>query len=242
MNCKMNHKWIFRIFLILESIIYIRFLYLDISRNENYDLIAYIKYSGIVLCVIFQFLYYWKQKNDTIILRFAILGTAFADYFLVIAEDNTPGVLMFMIVQLLYMVRITNIDRTKENKIRVLSFRYIMILLNTSVISMILLYFKVYVDFLFMITCIYFQSLVVNVVCAVKITVKNKKVTSNRIFAIGMVLFLLCDINVGLFNLSQYMTLQDGIYLAIYNISSIAMWLFYLPSQVMISISESRDR
>jgi len=57
-----------------------------------------------------------------------------------------------------------------------------------------------------------------------------------RLFAWGMVLFLLCDINVGIFNLSGFINVGP-VYEVLYGISSISMWLFYAPSQVLIVLS-----
>jgi hypothetical protein len=52
-----------------------------------------------------------------------------------------------------------------------------------------------------------------------------------------MVLFLLCDINVGIFNLSGFIALPERIYQMMYSVSSILMWTFYAPSQVLIALS-----
>jgi hypothetical protein len=56
-----------------------------------------------------------------------------------------------------------------------------------------------------------------------------------------MVLFLLCDINVGLFNLSDFITPSPA-YNIIYSISSILMWTFYAPSQVLIALSVENEK
>ena len=56
----------------------------------------------------------------------------------------------------------------------------------------------------------------------------------NILFFIGLILFLCCDLCVGLFNFSEV-----GITLpaALEKVIAPAMWLFYLPSQVLITIS-----
>jgi len=74
-------------------------------------------------------------------------------------------------------------------------------------------------------------------ICLLNSVIKAAKAYRDRLFPkpnghmilIGMVLFLLCDINVALYNI-----LNEGLF---YNISSISMWLFYLPSQVLLSLS-----
>ena len=51
------------------------------------------------------------------------------------------------------------------------------------------------------------------------------------LFALGLTLFVGCDVCVGIFNLPGL--LPD----ALYQFSRIGMWLFYLPSQVLIALS-----
>ena len=52
----------------------------------------------------------------------------------------------------------------------------------------------------------------------------------------GLILFLLCDINVGLFNLGYYFNLSYEITSILESISTNLMWFFYLPSQVEITL------
>ncbi len=56
---------------------------------------------------------------------------------------------------------------------------------------------------------------------------------NRQMILIGMTLFLLCDINVGLYNILGYMGKVD----VFYNISFVSMWLFYLPSQILLALS-----
>jgi hypothetical protein len=65
---------------------------------------------------------------------------------------------------------------------------------------------------------------------------------SDSIFAAGLVLFLLCDINVGLFNLSGFVSVTGRVVEILYSLSSILMWTFYAPSQVLIAISSDNFR
>ena len=57
------------------------------------------------------------------------------------------------------------------------------------------------------------------------------------IYAAGMLLFLLCDINVGLFNMVGYVVVPENIYHILFSLSSILMWAFYTPAQVLIAVS-----
>ena len=57
------------------------------------------------------------------------------------------------------------------------------------------------------------------------------------VFLIGLILFLLCDINVLLFNLSSYINVSSQMYAVLQIASTVLMWAFYLPSQVLIVLS-----
>ena len=59
----------------------------------------------------------------------------------------------------------------------------------------------------------------------------NKKL---RIMSGGFLLFVCCDICVGLFNL-----LERG---PVYDAVSLLMWIFYLPSQVLLAIGQDTYR
>ena len=51
-----------------------------------------------------------------------------------------------------------------------------------------------------------------------------------RIFALGLTLFVGCDICVGLFNVLPTVS-------PLFSAVSVGMWFFYLPSQVLIALS-----
>lgn len=57
------------------------------------------------------------------------------------------------------------------------------------------------------------------------------------VFFVGLVLFVLCDINVAVFNLDSIADITSEIFISIRNISANLMWLFYLPAQVLIVCS-----
>ena len=51
-----------------------------------------------------------------------------------------------------------------------------------------------------------------------------------RLFALGLALFVGCDVCVGLFNALPAPS-------PLYSAASVGMWLFYLPSQALIALS-----
>ena len=77
-----------------------------------------------------------------------------------------------------------------------------------------------------LLVCLYFSRLLANACLAW--TVRGRRW---RAFALGLTLFVGCDVCVGIFNLPGL--LPD----ALYQFSRIGMWLFYLPSQALIALS-----
>ena len=115
-------------------------------------------------------------------------------------------------------------------------------LLITIAIVLLLMCFSVKPDPLLIASILYFISISTNVLTSFRLFAHNRYDRSVTLFTIGMGLFLLCDINVGLFNLSGFISLPGDIYHKIYSISSILMWTFYAPSQVLIALSITQKR
>ena len=80
------------------------------------------------------------------------------------------------------------------------------------------------------VTAFYFTTFLVNTVQS--LVLRGKK---QRLFALGLVLFLCCDLCVGAFN-------EPGLVPSgVYSFARVGMWLFYLPAQVLITLSGLPD-
>lgn len=252
-NVHKNTSIIIYIFLVIELVLYISFLYFDFSKN-NSEISSIIKYISIFICLLFV-LFPVKKLNlahttiydsrDIFILRFALIFTFASDYFLLFTNEIIAGLITFIIVQLLYLIRIFNwkldaglINRSKQ-PLYLYFFRNILIVIFVLIPIYILLS-KPSQDTMLIVGLVafYFISLLINLIDSIKIYSKTSSVRA-KIFAIGLLFFVLCDINVGLFNIAYFIPINTFTYIKIYNISSIAMWLFYLPSQVLISLSKN---
>ena len=118
--------------------------------------------------------------------------------------------------------------------------QFIKRILISSVIVGILLVIKFPVDMLFGITTFYFISFICNIILVFQVKAKSHYFHGDirlGLFLAGLVLFFCCDIMVGIFNAAGYVPLQEDIYRTLYQVSSIGMWVFYLPGQVMITLS-----
>ncbi|MCD8027679.1 MAG: hypothetical protein LUF02_03250 [Erysipelotrichaceae bacterium] len=191
-------------FLIIEFILYIIFLTLDFTKH--YSATTPFKYASLVLCFIFS-LYSSFYHGDKLIST-ALFFTMLADWFLLVMNEyEILGLICFIIVQLIYMIKLGN---------NLWIFRIILPLL--------IIFLTNITDIVNIFAIIYFIQLLINTIIVWK-DYKN----IGFIFALGLTLFICCDICVGLFNITDI-----GL---VHEFTRIGMWLFYLPSQVLIVIS-----
>lgn len=216
-----------KVFLSTELIIYMLFLAMDLT-NQSSGLSSIIKYSGIILCFFYACLYRGEghEKKESWSVRFALLFTMAADYCLLLNEKILTGVLFFIIVQMGYLYRMCEgIEYGKR-----IAYR----LVGSCLILGVLYVFKVPMDMVVPAVCFYFLSLVDNTILSF--------VQKRKVFSVGMALFVMCDINVGFFNLSSYVLVENTVFAKLIGLSSILMWVFYLPSQTLIAVSVEEKR
>ena len=188
-----------KIFIFVESILYLTFICFDIF---TYQKTIYIKYLGIVLCFAYCLI------NNKGILKLSSLFTLVADYFLLVIDDYYEiGVSVFIIVQIFFCIYLSKID--KVNFIKFLLFRFLILIVA------IILFINNVLHLLYALVLVYFSNLIISFI--------ESLFTTNKLLKIGLLLFICCDICVGLFNLR-----------IAYDFASMFMWIFYLPSQVLI--------
>lgn len=195
-------------FLSVEGALYACFLALDLTGQGNQT--VPVKYAGILLCLAFSLL-----GTDRLV-PLALALTAGADWFLLVRGDHyTLGVALFLGVQTVYYVRLRRAGADSAWPLR-------SILALGAGLGVYALHMASFVNLL---AALYFSQLVSNTLLAWRL-----KERLRRAFALGLTLFVGCDVCVGLFN-----ALPPGSspYFAV----SIGMWLFYLPSQVLIALS-----
>lgn len=200
---------IITVFLILEGLIYAVFLTLDFTGHGSQTI--WIKYSGILLCLLFALLCALRG-GDRLVFP-AMIFTAAADWFLLVRGDHLGiGVALFLVVQSIYLVRLRKMGAGTAIWLRVL----------LPLLFGITLVFLRAANPLFLLVALYFSQLVSNTVLAWR--------TKRWMYAVGMTLFIFCDICVGMFNIGLALSF-----------SSKAMWLFYLPSQVLIVLTARKS-
>lgn len=211
--------------LLVELFLYILFLYFDFN-DINIELSNWLKYVGIIICFLASLIPIFSKNSakTQYFIPFSLFFTLVSDYFLLINTDKNLyifGVVIFIIVQLSYFIYIETLKKNKTSFLISLIFRIILSSILIIVLSIIRF------DLLSIVSACYFVELLMNFITSLSLIKINKYFL---IFSIGLLLFIGCDISVGLTNLDLF----EG---HIKNLVSNLMWIFYLPSQVLISFS-----
>ena len=211
--------------LLVELFLYTLFLYFDFN-DINIEISNWLKYVGIIICFLASLIPIFSPNSARphYFIPFSLFFTLVSDYFLLINTDKNLyifGVVIFIIVQLSYFIYIETLKKNKTSFLISLIFR--IVLSSMLIIILSILQF----DLLSIVSACYFVELLMNFITSLSLIKINKFFL---IFSIGLLLFIGCDISVGLTNLDLF----EG---HIKNLASNLMWIFYLPSQVLISFS-----
>ena len=201
-------------------------------QKTAFTLNVVVSFAVVVLACLFAILLFTKTK-DYIFTQIALVCTVFADLFLVVITDQqyrALAMVFFSGTQICYALRIYFNQQNTKEKIIHLSAR-----LSLIVISMIatVVVLKDKTDFLSLISLFYYANLLTNIVFAF---VQAKK---SVLFAVGLLLFALCDLFIGFPILEQsYIELQEGTFLYwIAHPGFNLAWAFYVPSQALLPLS-----
>ncbi|MDR2750927.1 MAG: lysoplasmalogenase family protein [Clostridiales bacterium] len=165
----------------------------------------------------FTFKDYALGRSDALLSRAALLCTASADFFMLIFRSDTVGLLFFILVQLIYHIRY--LPR------RAIPFY---MLIELAVCSLAFLVLKALVPLDTALAAVYGICFLFSVSASIRFRTRWPMPNQLMIPA-GMVLFFLCDINVGLYNIFSYRPAFRVLF-----------WIFYLPSQALLSVSAKR--
>lgn len=160
-----------------------------------------VKYLTIVVCLLAAV---WSARHGgSRLMAWAMAFTLAADTFLLLLDRwYGMGIVLFCVVQGLYLARI-----------RRACGRTLWVLLNALGMG----------TALNLLAALYFVNFLVN-------ACQSLTLRSERLFAAGLWLFLLCDVCVGLRN-------QPSLLPGLAGAAQVGMWLFYLPGQVLLVLS-----
>ena len=199
-------------FFAMEGILYSVFLALDLTGRGGAS--VPIKYGGILLCVLFALA--CALRGGDRLVPLALIFTAGADWFLLVRNDHyAVGIALFLCVQTVYYLRLRRSGVPGAYPLRAgLALGLGLSLYALSLASP-----------LNLLAALYFSQLLSNTVLAW--TGRGRRW---RVFAAGLTMFVGCDLCVGLFNV---LPAASPLYPAV----DLGMWFFYLPSQVLITLS-----
>lgn len=218
----MNNK--IKGFIIAEIILYIVFLTLDCASVDLSSAAAYVKFASILFCAAMSILIF--IENKTIEGLFIMLGLSFtlaADYYLIFTDRYIYGIISFIIVQVIYLNKLL---WSKKLKYKIGFIVLIFMLWN---IAMLLIKGIYVLEPIAVLALLYIVTFLTNIAIAA-VTLYKKRTIENKMFLAALILFLMCDLNVGLVNID---TAQLSFSLSVSNLNYILIWFFYLPSQVL---------
>jgi len=226
-----------RFMILIICLLYISFLTIDIfpwdsNLASNYFNSNLLKFLSILLCFITSLIAYPidNQPRNIFLLQLGLLFTVMADYiFLIYDADYQLAIGLFSIVQIIYSLRY----RRGEELKRLLKY--------LSIFFIVLISFRIGrmfcpLDFLIFMGIFYLICFLISLKDAIKLNKILQEDVSRRIVS-GMVLFFLCDLSLGL----NYLLTEgyfNGILVdKIKDLASLSVWIFYLPSQLLLSLS-----
>jgi len=214
-----------KVFPCLAEALWLIFLFLDLSGLAES---TWIKFAGICLCGLTACT--GAKTADGKLVSAALALTVCADVFLLLlnrgVQDQLIGVSIFLAVQLLYAYRLYHLRGSTACRWG-LALRLTALLVGIDILFCLVEAREALLGGAALLvptlSLFYFLNLCVN--CAEAFALRSPKPVSR--FAWGLLLFMGCDICVGAFNLGL---LGD--------FARVGMWLFYLPSQVLIVLSQ----
>ena len=178
-----------------------------------------LKYAGIISCLfICLFALSQERRNAARLQIFVLAFTLTADFFLLFTGFFTLGMLIFLGAHICALIRYRP--------------RFILpACVCAGIVSLTLGAFMGFPPQAF-IPCAY-AVLIISVTIS---TFFAEQPRLNAIFSrLGMCLFIVCDINVAIFN-------SASPELTLHAVSSVLMWAFYLPAQTLLALSAATLR
>ena len=171
--------------------------------------------------------------SDGNLLRIAMIFTLIADYFMVALEeaDNLTGVTVFLGTQLFIFLHIMVNDTDRKSRVANIVIRVFLMAVIALAVPLVL---GEDGDLLSLLSVIYFANLCVNTIFAHRIG------RGGMLLTLGLFLFALCDINVGLSGLNSIYTgglPEVSLLYKLANAEVDLIWVFYIPSQTLIPMT-----
>jgi len=204
--------------------LYFLFLYLDLTGPGTYSTLSCaLKYAAVILCLANALMTGREslEKKDAAFLKAAMFVTVSADYFLLFTDLYTAGIILFCAVQLIYIARHS---RYAESNARIYlgAGSAFMAAACLTVVSS-----GTSGKIMVLSGCLYAFLTVCSLHTAYRAYKSNRyPAKTAALINAGLWLLMLCDINI----FFSFAVTSNSI-------SPYLEWLFYLPSQLMLSFS-----
>jgi len=183
------------------------------------------RFAVVVVALLYAILLFaFERKRKNLWLIVAFVFTCAADYFLVLADSHYEmAVSLFVGAQIFHFLRILAIDHSfwKES--------VLLRLILFGILAICLIFFKM-TEPLYLLGAFYILNLCVN---AIDSALKAKKKPGFWVLFAGLILFIFCDITVGLYGIYDTLGLSQEVAYAISDLT----YIFYIPSQILIPLS-----
>lgn len=189
-----------------------------------------VSFSCVILACLFLALFFERSKSYYLT-QAGLICTVMADLFLVVLDPikQLPAMVFFSVTQICYFIRLYLNQDKRQRKIHLI-VRMTAVLIAIILTAAVL---KEKTDALSLVSLFYYANLIVNIAFAFM------QYKECPVFAIGLLLFLLCDTVIGLDVMaSDYLPIKEGSF--VYKLLSLDInlaWIFYVPSQALIGIS-----
>lgn len=189
------------------------------------------EFASVVVAFLFS-LIFLNFKRNKYLTQLGLLFTVVADVFLVLIEPRNQAIAMtsFSLTQIFYFFNILQQSNSKaQNRINIIL--RIIFIIAVEIVALIVL--KDNADYVSLIAMFYYTNLILNMVFAF---VQFK---INKLFAVGLLLFLLCDTFVGFqMAFDVYIFISHGSFIyKLFTLPFDFIWFFYVPSQTLIALS-----
>jgi len=180
----------------------------------------YLKFAFVVICFLIALVTYkfCVSRRDWLWLVTGLGFTVGADYFLVLENNHLYGVAVFCFAHVCY------INRAREKASWIL-------FAVTAVLVTVALFFASVIALALVYAVLFCANIFVNFRFFKDEKTRLPKRNRTLILA-GLILFALCDINVLLFNLPNYINAPQW-----FAMFFMLIWVFYLPSQAILAVT-----
>lgn len=224
-------------FLIVQLCLYIVFLILDITTHYV-RLSSTLKLLSIGLCLIWLILNFVSVNKSGMSknlirsykwMAIIMIFTFTSDIFLLFTTKYIVGIATFILVQLFYDLRLRNIKL--KNALG------LVFICSVFLVMGILISFKsgssFAENFMLVEVIVYVLIFVSNLFLYGK---RSKESVQYRWMFIGLCLYAICDLQVMIYNMPSSFAVPS----LLTEISAVGMWLFYLPGQVILTLSADK--